>query len=301
MKQLIVLSIIFLWSCSTDKKVEEKTIVCTTSIIEDVTKNILPSNFEVIALMGPGVDPHLYKSKSNDYQLFKKASTLINNGLHLEGRLTDVFEHLKKEKPVLSLSDGIVTNQLITVTVNEKIYDPHIWMDIDLMKNGVSHLSSELQKQYPESKISIDSLTTSYVSKLNSTSNYIDSLFQLIPKEQRILITAHDAFSYFGKRHNIQVKSIQGISTVSESGLKEITELIDFIVKNKIPAIFAESSVNPKNINAVMEGCKAKGWNVKIGGILYSDALGGTDSGADTYIKMLKSNSLTIYKGLTNN
>ena len=301
MKHIFYLSLLFLFSCASNNLVEEKNIVCTTSIIYDVTKNIVPNNFRVTSLMGPGVDPHLYKSKSNDYELFKKSSTLINNGLHLEGRLTEVFEHLKKEKTVLSLSDGIAKENLITVTVTENVYDPHIWMDIELMKNGIIHLSNSLQKQYPVEKLEIDSLTKNYILKLEETNHYIDSLFELIPIENKILITAHDAFSYFGKAHNIQVRSIQGISTMSESGLREITELIDYIAENKIPAIFSENSVSPKNINAVMEGCRNKGWNVKVGGELYSDALGGPSSGADTYLQMLKGNALTIYKGLTNN
>jgi manganese/zinc/iron transport system substrate-binding protein len=202
MRQIYFILLLFLFSCANKDLIEEKNIVCTTSIIYDVTKNIVPENFKVTSLMGPGVDPHLYKSKSNDYQLFKKASTLINNGLHLEGRLTEVFEHLQKEKTVLSLSDGITKDKLIMVTVTENVYDPHIWMDMDLMKAGVVHLSKSLQKQYSDEKVIIDSLSVNYINKLEETSNYIDSLFELIEVDKRILITAHDAFSYFGKRNH---------------------------------------------------------------------------------------------------
>jgi len=290
---LLTISLPILHSCSTQKKSES--IVCTTTIVADVVDHLKPPS---ISLMGPGVDPHLYKSKSGDHLLLNDAKVIVYSGLHLEGKMTDALENLSTKKPVINLTDGIATQKLLRSDDFAGSYDPHFWFDIHLFQDAVKHCGLELQKHFPEDKATIALNTKKYVDELDSLAKEINILMHQLPIEKRILITAHDAFSYYGKAYNIKVKGIQGASTAAEAGLKDITNLVDFIITNKVSAIFVESSVSERNIEAIIEGCKKKGHKLLLGGSLYSDALGSPKTGGETYVKMMIHNTQTIVNAL---
>jgi manganese/zinc/iron transport system substrate-binding protein len=273
-------------------------IVATTGMIGDALKNICGNSIEIKTLMGPGVDPHLYKATEGDLNKINNASLIVYNGLHLEGKMSELFEKISHKKSIYPMSKKLDTNLLRKLDASGKTFDPHIWFDVHLWCIAVNGLGEELQKQFPQFKDSIALRTNIYLNKLNTLHQSIEQEIQNIPKEQRILITAHDAFGYFGKAYQIEVIGLQGVSTVSEYGLKDITQLVDIICNKKIKAIFIETSVSQKAIEAVVEGCKAKGHLVQIGGTLYSDALGAADSSTGNYIGMVTYNVKTIVSQL---
>ena len=287
-------------SCSeTNTKVNNKKIViCTTGVIADAISNILPSNFEVTALMGPGVDPHVYKSKASEMKKMMNADVIVNNGIHFESNLIDAIEEIGKTGFVISLGNIVPQKRLRKTTEFGTAYDPHFWHDVNLFATSIDLAGKKFSEKFPSSKSYIDSATISYTKILLQTEKYVRNEIAKIPDSSRVLITAHDAFGYFGRLFDIEVKGVQGISTSSDISIRGITELTDFIVSRNIPSIFVENSVSEKNINSVVEGCKSKGLNLKIGGTLYSDGLGDSESGADTYIKMIKKNTNSIVSAL---
>jgi manganese/zinc/iron transport system substrate-binding protein len=296
---LAISVLIFIASCKEEGKSNEGiAVVVTTTIVSDIAHQVLPTSFKIKNLMGVGVDPHLYKSKSSDHRDLENADLIIYSGLHLEGKMTSIFETLSQKKKVFALSDGISKESLIPLAENYSSYDPHFWTNPTLTKKGIQHLSEQLQKAFPSHKDSINIKTNLYLSELNSASQKIDSILSSIPKNKKVLITAHDAFSYFGHKYDFDIEPVQGVSTVTEAGLRDITNLIATIVEKQIPAIFIESSVSERNILAIQEGCKNKGFKVKIGGTLYSDALGEKKGEAGTYIDFLLHNARTIASGL---
>lgn len=282
------------FACDSEEQVD---ILSTTNIVADVVNNIKPPS---LSLMGPGTDPHLYKSKSGDHLKMNQAKTIIYSGLHLEGKLTEALEHLSKQKTVVPLSAGIPESKLIVSEDFGGKADPHFWFDIDLMKLAVLQVSESLQMSFPEHVADIQNNTNRYVEKLDSTNESLEQVVNELSVEQRVLVTAHDAFGYFGKRYNFKVIGIQGASTASEAGLRDISNLVEYIVENKVPAIFVESSVSERNVNAIIEGCKNKNWDLKLGGTLYSDALGDENSPASNYLNMMDHNVNTIVSALKN-
>lgn len=287
-------------SCSeTNTTVNNKKIViCTTGVIADAISNILPSNFEVTALMGPGVDPHVYKSKASEMKKMMNADVIVNNGIHFESNLIDAIEEIGKTGFVISLGNIVPKKRLRKTTEFGTAYDPHFWHDVNLFATSIDLAGKKFSEKFPSSKSYIDSATISYTKILLQTEKYVRNEIAKIPDSSRVLITAHDAFGYYGRLFDIEVKGVQGISTSSDISIRGITELTDFIVSRNIPSIFVENSVSEKNINSVVEGCKSKGLNLKIGGTLYSDGLGDSESGADTYIKMIKKNTNSIVSAL---
>lgn len=298
---LVFLSLFF-QKCAPDSALHDNTadsgyIVCTTNIVADLIDQIKPPS---VAIMKPGTDPHLYKSKSGDHQLFNSAQVIVYSGLHLEGKITDALEHLAHSKKVINLSDGIPIKKLISNADFGGSFDPHFWFDIDLYQLTVEHASTALTEAFPDKKDSIRTRANAYLNAIKATEIELKDEINKLPVESRILVTAHDAFSYFGRKYNFIVKGVQGASTASEAGLKDITLLVDYIIKNKVPAIFVESSVSERNIKAIIEGCAGAGHPVKLGGTLYSDALGAKKGEAGTYLKMMKYNIRTITNALQN-
>ncbi|MCS6905652.1 MAG: zinc ABC transporter substrate-binding protein [Bacteroidia bacterium] len=273
-------------------------IVATTGIVGDAVKNIVLNKAEVNVLMGPGVDPHLYKASQKDLELLSKADVIFYNGLHLEGKMAEVLEKLKKQKKIVAIAEAIPVNKLIKVGENENLYDPHVWMDVSLWKYAVIECARVLQSIDTSNAAFYKQNLDNYLQALDSLDAYIETEIAKIPSIPRVLITAHDAFSYFSRRYHIEVKSLQGISTVAEFGLRDITNLVDFIVARKIKAVFMESFIPERSIRAVIEGCKAKNHEVKLGGVLFTDALGAEGTPEGTYIGMLKANVKTITDGL---
>lgn len=296
----IIFSIIIFHSCvwKPEKVGNPKLIVCTTTIIGDAVQQLVGNKYKVKTLMGAGVDPHIYEAKPSDVRALGDSRVIVFNGLHLEGKMTDLFERMEDEKDIIAFSDGMQEEKLIKV--NSHTHDPHVWFDPLLWLEGIKKCATELSLVFPRDKSFIMNNYSNLEKDLLILNFDLKGIIKNIPKSQRVLITSHDAFHYFGKAFDIEVLAIQGVSTVSEPGLKDVSNLVNLIVRRKIKAIFVESSVSSKSISAVIEGCKSKGHKVKIGGTLYSDALGDRKSGANTYIGMMRKNIQTLERALSN-
>lgn len=291
---LFICLLLALSSCkwNSQKFSNPKLIVCTTTIIGDIVQQLVGNEFRIKTLMGAGVDPHIYEAKPSDVRALGEAKVIISNGLHLEGKMTDLFDRLKNEKEIIYFSDGMNSEKLIRLT--EHSFDPHVWFDVRLWLEGIINCKKQLIRIYPNKAQLIERNYLILEKKLTSLNLKIIEILNNIPKSKRVLITSHDAFHYFGKAYGIEVKALQGVSTVTEPGVRNISNLVEFIVRRKIPSVYIESSVSAKAIESVLEACKSKGHQLKIGGMLYSDALGGRNSNADTYIKMILKNTKTF-------
>jgi len=274
------------------------TVVATTGMIADTARAIAGNHVTVTALMGPGVDPHLYKASTGDVRALTDASLILYNGLHLEGRMADLLVKLAATKTVVQVTDTIDESRLREPPEFEGHPDPHVWFDVSLWTVVAQRIADALANADPANASDYQSSAAAYIAELNTLHAWCKSELARIPKEQRILITAHDAFGYLGDAYGVEVLAIQGISTDSEASLKSVNALVDTIVERKVAAVFVESSVPHKTIESLIEGCKARGHNVTIGGELFSDALGPADSPAATYIGMVKHNVTTITTAL---
>lgn len=290
--------ILILFGCGTAEKTDHGylKIVCTTGIIADAVANMVNDSCEVSALMGPGTDPHLYKPTKAALDLLSDADIIIANGLHLEGRMQEILEKLSRTKTVIFIAESLPGEELIHVDDSEKIPDPHIWFDVMLWRQAAGNLGEQLRVATPAC-IQIEKLN-SFINGLDTLHEWTGQQIAQIPPSQRVLITAHDAFSYFGKAYGMEVIGLQGISTMAEYGIRDVTNMVDFISEKQIKSIFVESSVSSRSVEAVIAGCEKRGFNVSQGGTLYSDALGGPDSGAETYSDMVRHNVLTIQNAL---
>lgn len=300
---LVAVPLIIMMGCgqpqAQERNVNEKIqIVATTGMIQDAVANIAGDRADVVALMGPGVDPHLYKATHGDLKRLTEADVIFYNGLHLEGKMGEVFEKLSRIKPVVAVGEQIPKVRLRKVPGFQGAYDPHIWFDVQLWKEAVAGISDFLQKYDTAQRDAYRLRADVYMKRLDSLHAAVKNSLQEIPVEQRVLITAHDAFGYFGDAYNIEVKGLQGISTLSEFGLRDVTGLVNFIISRKVKAIFIETSVSQKSIEAVVEGCREKGWDVKIGGSLFSDAMGNAGTPQGTYTGMVTANVKTIVDSL---
>jgi len=297
---VMVLSLSFLlFGCSAETEGEkEGIVVATTGQIADAIKEISGDHLQVSALMGPGVDPHLYKATQSDLSKLDKAEVIFYNGLHLEGQMLDIFEQMAKDKTVLAVGETLDEKQLLASDTDAMLHDPHIWFDIELWKGVVKAISTQLQEEYPEFKADFQTNEAAYLKKLDDLQSYAEKRVNEIPQQQRILVTAHDAFNYFGRSQGFEVRGLQGLSTDSEYGVKDVQEMVDFLVENKIKALFIESSVSDKAMKAVIEGAKEKGHDIVIGGELFSDAMGAEGTTEGTYIGMYQHNIDTIVDAL---
>jgi manganese/zinc/iron transport system substrate-binding protein len=293
--KLVFILVLLLSSVSYAEERTKIKIVATTGMIADLVQNIVGEGAEVKSLMGTGVDPHLYKPSRTDISLLTSADVVFYNGLHLEGRMLDAIERLKVAgKRVIGIGDLLPKEDLISPDGSGLSYDPHIWMDPVLWKKSAEIVKVKLSEIYPDMSLVYKKNLDLYILELDKLDSYIETTISSIPTNSRILITAHDAFSYFGKRYGLRVLGIQGISTESESGLKEIEELVSTIIKEKIPAIFYETTVSEKSISALMEGVNKSGGSVRIAGSVFSDAMGEAKSYRGTYIGMLDHNVTEI-------
>lgn len=312
MKKILCLflsGILCVSSCKKKKEKERFVIVATTTMIADALKNIVGKNLDnkdenkrvvIITLMGPGVDPHAYKATHRDIQNLSSANVVFYNGLHLEGKMADVLHNnSENDKPFYAVSTGIDDSKLLRDEKFDAVgVDPHIWFDITLWQDCVIYMSSILQKLDPQNAEEYEANTKKYIKQLEELHEFVYISMQQIPKLQRVLISAHDAFSYFGRAYDLEVRGLQGISTVSECGLKDVLDMANIIMTRKIKAVFLETSVPEGPIMAVVEGCVKRGYDLKIGGHLYSDALGSLDTPQGTYIGMVQKNVKTIVESL---
>lgn len=298
---LIILIALFAWSCGNESETsnnEKVNIVATTGMIADVARNVGKDSVSVNALMGPGVDPHLYKATQGDLGRLRGADVIFYNGLHLEGKMGEVFEKLERIKTVVPVARGIEISDLIENPIFQGSHDPHIWFDVSMWSSTIDEVTATLIKADPESRAYYEKNAQTYREALETLHNWVTIEIQKIPKDKRLMVTAHDAFSYFGRAYDIEVRGLQGISTLSEFGLKDRVDLVNFIVERKVKAVFVETSVSEKNINAIVEGCRQKGHNVIIGGNLFSDAMGADNTPAGNYIGMVQANVKTIVEAL---
>ncbi len=275
-----------------------KKIVVTTGMIEDIVRNVAGDHAEISTLMGPGVDPHLYKASQNDLSLLTSADIIFYNGLHLEGKMVDVLENLARRKSVTAVADGIDQSKLRRPAEFQGNPDPHIWFDVRLWTGAARAVADRLVRDDSAHADEYRRNADAYISRLDSLDGWVRAQIATVPAEQRVLVTAHDAFGYFGQAYAIEVKGLQGISTVSEYGLADVQGLVDMIANRRIKAVFVESSVPKRSIEAVVEGVKAKGHEVRIGGQLYSDAMGEKGTPEGTYIGMVTANVNTIVGAL---
>ncbi len=282
----------------TDVAQEKKRIevVTTTGMIADIVRNVGGEAVNVTALMGPGVDPHLYKASEGDVGRMAKADIIFYNGLHLEGAMAEVFERLKGK--AYAVSDGIDRARLLQPKEFEGAYDPHIWFDVRMWMSAVEFVRDVLIQYDRASAVIFDTNTQAYLQQLAELHDYVLKLAKSVPENQRVLVTAHDAFNYFGRSYGFLVKGLQGISTASEAGTADVQDLAQFIADRRISAIFVETSVPERSIRAVQAAVKAKGFDVKIGGHLYSDAMGSEGTAAGSYIGMVTHNIETIVNAL---
>lgn len=273
-------------------------ITCTIGMIADVARTIAGPHAEVIGLMGPGVDPHLYKATQGDLNRLSNAELILYNGLHLEGKMADVLVKMARSVHTVQVTESIPEDQLREPPEFQGQHDPHVWFDVMLWSKAAERIRDALIEADPAHKADYEKNAADYLTKLKETDAYVRQRISEIPKEQRVLVTAHDAFGYFGRAYDIEVKGLQGISTAAEYGAQDLTRLVDVIVQRKIKAVFVESSISPKSIEALVRGVEGKGGNVKIGGQLFSDAMGADGTPEGTYIGMVRKNADTIADAL---
>ncbi|HHX53143.1 MAG TPA: zinc ABC transporter solute-binding protein [Erysipelothrix sp.] len=296
-KILLIGLVTLLASCSNQSTTSDNgklTIVATTTMLADLANKIGGEAVTVTGLMGPGIDPHLYQASAGDVIKLQDADVVLYNGLHLEGKMGDLFSSLGEQgRNMISIEDGFDVNDLLEDSENPGYYDPHVWFDVELWRNAAEHVTSELSTIDSDNTSSYQSNLESYYRELSKLEEYINDRFTEIPENQRILVTAHDAFGYLGKAYGIEVVGLQGISTDAEAGTSDVRQLAQFIEENQIKAIFVESSVPPKNIEALQDAVIARGFEVEIGGQLYSDSLGDGN-----YIDTFRENIDTIVDAL---
>lgn len=274
-------------------------VVCTTGMVADLVKNIGGKHVNVTQLMGEGTDPHLYKASPGDVSALKDADVIFYSGLHLEGNLNATFESLSKTIPTYAVTEEIQRWQpQKLLKINGDTYDPHAWFAVATWQLTVKMIADRLADFDPEHTAEFAGNARSYSRKLDALDAECRSAIAKIPKSQRVLVTAHDAFHYFGKAYGMQVKAIQGVSTEAEASIQHVEELVEFIVTNKIKAVFVESSVPHHKIKQLIEGCAAKNHTLVRGGELFSDAMGKPETTEGTYEGMIRHNLTTIVKAL---
>ena len=269
---ILIITLAF-FNCKNEKKTNGKlNIVTTTTMITDLVKNVGGAHINLQGLMGSGVDPHLYKASEGDVTKLSDADIIFYNGLHLEGKLVEVFEKMKNIKTI-AVSDALDEKTLIGSEYFASNYDPHIWFDLDYWKLATQFVVKTLSEAIPNQKATFQANGKTYIEQLNTLQTKLKTTISTLPKEQRILVTAHDAFNYFGKAFDFEVVGLQGLSTATEAGVQDVQKLAAFIIENNVKAIFVESSVPKRTIEALQAAVKSKNHDVIIGGTLYSDAL----------------------------
>jgi manganese/zinc/iron transport system substrate-binding protein len=273
-------------------------VVATTAMIGDAVKAVGGERVRVEVLLGQGVDPHLYKPTRADIAKMSKADVIVANGLNLEAQFRDTFEQLGRAKPVVLAGERLPKEKLLADPDYRDKPDPHVWMDPDLWTGVVGAVRDALAARDPAGKSTYDRGHDRYVAEIARLSDYVKRALATIPKDRRLLLTAHDAFSYFARAYDIEVIGIQGVSTESEAGLKAIESTVDLVVTRKLPSIFVESSVSDRNVRAVVEGAARRGHTLVIGAELFSDAMGPPGAYEGTYLGMIDHNVTTITRAL---
>lgn len=273
-------------------------VLATTGMVADAARVIGGDAVQVHALMGPGVDPHLYKASERDVRALSDADLVLYNGLHLEGKMAELFERLARQRHVVPLAAAIPDSLLRHPAAFEGHPDPHVWFDVAMWAHAVERARDALIESRSDQREAFTARAAAYLDTLHALDAWTRAEMAGIPERQRVLVTAHDAFGYFGRAYGVEVVGLQGISTVSEFGLADVRRLVDLIVSRGVKAVFVESSVPRRSIEAVVEGCRGRGHAVNIGGTLYSDALGADGTAEGTYVGMVRANVRTIVQAL---
>ncbi|MFA9556695.1 metal ABC transporter solute-binding protein, Zn/Mn family [Evansella sp. AB-rgal1] len=296
----LVATILFIGGCNNETSTNEEEgaiqVVTTISQIGEPLSVIGGDRVKVESLMGPSVDPHLYNATQGDISTIEGADLIFYNGLDLEANMVEIFESISKNKPVLAIGETLSEDKLLEEEPG--VVDPHIWFDIDLWKLALEAAVEELKKYSPEDSDYFNDNMESYFAELDALNEEAQEQISQIPEKHRVLVTAHDAFGYFGNKFSMEVIGLQGLSTEDEIGVSDINDTIAIIKEFEIPAIFVESSIDSRTINSVIEGAKSDGIDVELGGELFSDAMGNPGTEKGTYIGMYRHNVETIYNAL---
>ena len=273
-------------------------VVATTGMLADALREVGGDRVDVTALMGVGVDPHTYRQTRSDVAKLTRADLVVWHGLHLEAQLEDLFKDIARRKPVVALAEAIPKDRLLADAANPQIHDPHVWMDPQLWQPVVAAARDALVKADAAAKATYDANADRYLKQVAALDARVKAALSAVPPASRVLVTAHDAFRYFGRANGYEVLGIQGISTESEASLHQIEKLVNILVERKIGAIFVESSVSDQNIRALVEGAAARGHKVSVGGELFSDAMGKPGTPEGTYLGMIEHKARTIARAL---
>lgn len=273
-------------------------VVTTIGMIADIAQIVGGEHVQVTGLMGPGTDPHLYVATESDVELLQNADIIFYNGLFLEAQMTEIFEQLAERKTVIPVAASIDESLLLPWAAYADEYDPHVWFDVTLWMKAVEAVRDTYSEIDTDHAADYQTNAEAYLAELAELHEYVKSQAERVPSEQRVLVTAHDAFHYFGRAYGFEVRGLQGISTASEASTADVRELATFIAQRQIPAIFVESSVPVRNVEALQAAVKAQGFEVEIGGQLFSDAMGDAGTAQGTYVGMVRHNIDTIVGAL---
>lgn len=307
LKRIVLLSGVTLITACSNQDGEEVSednplnVVATTSMITDLVETVGGENVSVSGLMGPGVDPHDYQPSTSDVSTMAEADLIAYNGLMLEERFVEVFQQMdERGVPSIIMADALNEAELLDPEEDEEDleYDPHIWFSVAHWEAVTTHVADELSEMDPDNQDYYQDNADAYLNELSELRTYIEERIDEVPEQSRYLVTAHDAFQYFGEDFGFEVIGLQGLNTQTEAGTGDISGLADFLVENEINAVFVESSVSPRNIEALIEAARSRGHEIENAGELYSDALGSAEEDAETYLKMYRSNIDTIVDGL---
>lgn len=298
----LLCGVLFLSACQTGSENNaadgKLAVVTTISQIADVVSKVGGDSISVDPLMGPGSDPHLYSPSAGDVSSLQDADIIFYNGLFLEAQMEDILEQLGERKTVVAVAGTIPAELLLDSKDYEDEFDPHIWFDVNLWAEATKVVRDTLIEKDPENSSTYEANAEAYLAELAELDAWVASEINRIPADQRVLITAHDAFNYFGNAYGMEVLGLQGISTASEAGTADVQRLADYIADNQIRAIFVESSVSERNVEAVQAAVASRGWTVEIGGSLFSDAMGEAGTPEGTYIGMVRHNINTVVPAL---
>ena len=273
-------------------------VVTTIGMITDAVEQVGGTRVEVEGLMGPGIDPHLYKASEGDLRRLERADVIFYGGLHLEAKMADVLERIGERRATQAVTNAIPRSTLLRPAQFKGQYDPHVWFDVTLWMKAVEQIRDRLAELDPRSATLYRRNAAAYLEELRQLDDYVHEQALRVPEGRRVIITAHDAFNYFGEAYGFEVRGLQGISTAAEAGAGDVQGLAKFIAGNRIPAIFVESSVSSRTIEAVREAVRSRGFDVEIGGSLFSDAMGDPGTPEGTYVGMVRHNVDTIVAGL---
>ena len=282
-----------------DKAVDGRlSVVATTGQVADLVRNVGGDRVTVTVLMGPGIDPHQYKASAGDVERLRRADLIAYNGLHLEAKMADVLERLGRQRPTLAAAEAIPEADLISPAGYTGAHDPHVWFDVALWRHALGAVEAKLVELDPDHAALYRQRAAAHRAQLDELHAYCREQVARIPEQFRVLVTAHDAFNCLGRAYGLEVRGLQGISTATEAGTGDVQDLAALIADRRIPAIFVETSVSPRAIQAVREAVRARGFEVEVGGEVYSDALGDPGTPVGTYVGVVRHNIDTIVAAL---